>query len=71
MRSRRYAKAEGVRRDDVGRFPDRSWTLFDPGRAVRPPGKNAQAGAVEARLKKARAGVDVALTTVRSCNKGV
>ncbi|HET9951614.1 MAG TPA: hypothetical protein VFS09_07465 [Candidatus Eisenbacteria bacterium] len=59
------AKAEGIYRQDLTRFPENGWSLRGLADALRAQGKNAEADAVEARFKKAWTGADVAITSSR------
>lgn len=58
-------QAEAVYREDLKRFPENGWALFGLSEALRAQGKDAESGAVEARLKKAWATADVTLSASR------
>jgi tetratricopeptide (TPR) repeat protein len=61
----RAAEAEAAYREDLVKFPENGWSLYGLAQALRAQGKSADAGAMDARFKRAWAGADVTLTASR------
>jgi tetratricopeptide (TPR) repeat protein len=65
IEAKRFAEAETVYWEDLRRNRENGWALFGLMQALKAQSKNDEAGLVEARLKKAWARADVALTASR------
>jgi tetratricopeptide (TPR) repeat protein len=61
----RYADAEAVYREDLGRNRSNGWALTGLERALTAQGKTADAAQIHARLRQAWAGADVQLQSSR------
>ena len=60
-----HAEAERVYREDLRRFPENGWSLFGLSQTLRAQGKSTDAGATDARFRRAWADTDVTLTASR------
>jgi tetratricopeptide (TPR) repeat protein len=65
LQAGRPDEAEVVYWEDLKRNPENGWALFGLGQALEAQGKSAEADAVAARLRKARASSDVELAPSR------
>ncbi|CAN5804536.1 hypothetical protein BH20ACI3_BH20ACI3_41700 [soil metagenome] len=65
LEANRPAEAETVYWEDLRRNRENGWTLFGLMQALKAQGKNDEATLVEARFKKAWAGADVTLSSLR------
>lgn len=65
LKAGRAADAERAYREDLARFPDNGWALHGLAASLRAQRKDVAAGEVEARLRKAWQGADVALRASR------
>jgi tetratricopeptide (TPR) repeat protein len=63
--------AEAIYREDLGRLPHNVWSLHGLARSLRMQKKDAEAGDVEAKFLKARAGADIELTSSCMCLPGI
>ena len=67
----RFAEAEQVYRDDLGRLPENGWSLFGLVRALRLQDKNLlEASVIEGRFKNIWAKADLDLTSSCLCQPG-
>jgi len=71
IRAGRYAEAEAVYREDLGRSPENGWSLFGLGRALRLQKKDDEAAGAEARFRRIWARADVTLGSTCYCQPGV
>ncbi|MFO0907407.1 MAG: hypothetical protein U0794_03435 [Isosphaeraceae bacterium] len=71
MRSRRYAEAEQVYRDDLVRFPENGWSLYGLFRALEMQNKDAEAAPVRSRWEASWRDADVELSSSCFCLPGV
>jgi tetratricopeptide (TPR) repeat protein len=65
LQAGRAAEAEAVYREDLRRNPENGWSLFGLAQSLRAQGKSAEAGAEEARFRRAWTRADVTLTASR------
>jgi tetratricopeptide (TPR) repeat protein len=68
MKTRRFAEAEQVYRDDLARLPDNGWSLFGLAETLRQQQKNTEeVAALEAKFKNTWAKADTKITTSCLC----
>jgi tetratricopeptide (TPR) repeat protein len=65
LQAGRAAEAEAAYREDLRRNPENGWSLFGLAQSLRAQGKGDEAGAVQARFRRAWARADVTLTASR------
>ena len=65
LQAGRAAEAEAVYREDLRRNPENGWSLFGLAQSLRAQGKSAEAGAEDARFRRAWTRADVTLTASR------
>jgi hypothetical protein len=70
MAAGRFADAEQVYRDDLGRLPENGWSLFGLMRSLKLQEKATEAAAVEVRFKKIWAKADIELASSCLCLPG-
>jgi predicted Zn-dependent protease len=68
MKTRRFAEAEQVYRDDLARLPDNGWSLFGLAESLRSQNKNEdEVAALNAKFQKTWAKADTKITTSCLC----
>jgi tetratricopeptide (TPR) repeat protein len=68
MKQQRYAEAEQVYRDDLGRLPENGWSLFGLAESLRKQKKNAdEVAQTQAKFEKVWAKADLTITTSCLC----
>jgi tetratricopeptide (TPR) repeat protein len=70
MQVGRYAEAEQVYRDDLGKLPENGWSLYGLGEALRQQGKIAESKEVRARFEKVWAKADIDIRSSCLCLPG-
>ena len=65
LQAGRAAEAEAVYREDLRRNPENGWSVFGLAQSLRAQGKSAEAGAEDARFRRAWTRADVTLTASR------
>ncbi len=67
VRAKRWSEAEAAYREDLARNPENGWSLWGLARALRAQERIAEAGAVEARFRRAWKRADVSLESTCYC----
>lgn len=67
VRAKRWSEAEAAYREDLARNPANGWSLWGLARALRAQERIAEAGAVEARFRRAWKRADVSLESTCYC----